>query len=176
MGLMAALVVIVLLGLAWVSFTRARPDAQRAASAPKRTSGPSFSPYWWLGAALLALVLLRFGGGWLVAAGGIVAAAARAVAPLMRLLHVVHAFRGATGSSRAGPAGAGAPTDGQGPMPPRPQRMTRREALEVFGLDESATHEDVQREYRRLMRKIHPDLGGSSYLAAKLNEAKDVLT
>ena len=176
MALMAALLVIVLLGLAWVSFKRARPDAQRAASAPKRTSGPSLSPYWWLGAVLLALVLLRFGGAWLVAAGGIVAAAVRALVPLMRLLHVVHAFRGATGSAHAGPAGAGAPPDGQGAPPPRSPRMTRREALDVFGLDESATQQDVQREYRRLMRKIHPDLGGSSYLAAKINEAKDVLT
>src|SRR5690349_4156393 len=100
---MAALLVIVLLGLAWVSFTRARPDAQRATSAPKRTSGPAFSPYWWLVAVLLAVVLLRFGGGWLVAAGGIVAAAARALGPLLRVLHAVHAFRGATGSAQAGP-------------------------------------------------------------------------
>jgi hypothetical protein len=119
-------------------------------------------------------VLLRFGGAWLVAAGGIVAAAVRALVPLMRLLHVVQAFRGATGSAHAGPAGA--PPGGAGAMPPRSQRMTRKEALDVFGLDDSATREDVQREYRRLMRKIHPDLGGSSYLAAKINEAKDVLT
>ena len=54
--------------------------------------------------------------------------------------------------------------------------MTRHEALQVLGLDEHATAEDVQREYRRLMRKVHPDLGGSGYLAAKLNEAKDVLS
>ena len=176
MGLMAALLVIVLLGLAWVSATRARPEAQRPAAAPKRTSGPSFSIYWWLGAALVALVLLRFGGAWLVAAGGIVAAAVRALVPLLRLLHVVQAFRGATGSGHAGPAGAGAPPGASGAVPPRAQRMTRKEALDVFGLDDSATREDVQREYRRLMRKIHPDLGGSSYLAAKINEAKDVLS
>ena len=54
--------------------------------------------------------------------------------------------------------------------------MTREEALQILGLDERATQGDVQREYRRLMRKVHPDLGGSSYLAAKLNEAKDVLS
>jgi DnaJ-class molecular chaperone len=54
--------------------------------------------------------------------------------------------------------------------------MSRQEALQVFGLGESATREDVQREYRRLMRQVHPDLGGSSYLAAKINEAKDVLS
>jgi curved DNA-binding protein CbpA len=54
--------------------------------------------------------------------------------------------------------------------------MTRREALEVLGLDAHATPEDVHREYRRLIKKIHPDLGGSTYLAAKVNEAKDVLS
>jgi DnaJ-class molecular chaperone len=53
--------------------------------------------------------------------------------------------------------------------------MTRQEALRVLGLEATATQEDVQREYRRLMKKLHPDLGGSSYLAAKLNEAKEVL-
>jgi curved DNA-binding protein CbpA len=53
--------------------------------------------------------------------------------------------------------------------------MSRQEALQVLGLDASATQDDVRREYRRLIKKLHPDLGGSSYLAAKLNEAKDVL-
>jgi curved DNA-binding protein CbpA len=53
--------------------------------------------------------------------------------------------------------------------------MSRQEALQVLGLDRNATDDDVRREYRRLMKKLHPDLGGSGYLAAKINEAKDVL-
>ena len=54
--------------------------------------------------------------------------------------------------------------------------MTRTEALEVLGLTESATADDVNRAYRDLMKKVHPDMaGGSTYLAKKLNEAKDVL-
>lgn len=53
--------------------------------------------------------------------------------------------------------------------------MSRREALEVLGLDDGATSDDVRREYKKLMKKLHPDLGGSGYLAAKINEAKDVL-
>ncbi|MET0410314.1 MAG: DnaJ domain-containing protein [Polyangiaceae bacterium] len=58
----------------------------------------------------------------------------------------------------------------------RPKRMSRREALEVLGLPEGASKDDVLREYRRLMKRLHPDVGGSSYLATKLNEAREVLS
>ncbi|MEY2930000.1 MAG: hypothetical protein RL033_749 [Pseudomonadota bacterium] len=54
--------------------------------------------------------------------------------------------------------------------------MSRREALEMLGLDERASRDDVQREYKRLIKRLHPDLGGSTYLTAKLNEARDVLS
>lgn len=53
--------------------------------------------------------------------------------------------------------------------------MSRREALEILGLDEPVTAKDVKAAHRRLMQKLHPDRGGSSYLAAKINRAKDVL-
>lgn len=54
-------------------------------------------------------------------------------------------------------------------------RMTRDEALEVLGLKEGANTTEIKKAYKTLMAKIHPDQGGSGYLAAKLNEAKDVL-
>ncbi|HEX4339608.1 MAG TPA: DnaJ domain-containing protein [Polyangiaceae bacterium] len=54
-------------------------------------------------------------------------------------------------------------------------RMTRDEALRVLGLPPGATREQIVAEYRRLMKRVHPDQGGTTYLATQLNEAKDCL-
>jgi DnaJ family protein C protein 19 len=55
------------------------------------------------------------------------------------------------------------------------ERMTRAEAYEVLGLAPGASKERILAEYRRLMKKVHPDQGGTTYLATRLNQAKDVL-
>lgn len=58
------------------------------------------------------------------------------------------------------------PTNGQ---------MTAEEAWEVLGLDPGASADDIRAMHHRLMTKLHPDVGGSNYLASKVNEARDIL-
>lgn len=68
-------------------------------------------------------------------------------------------WRDAAGAQDAGGAGS----------------MSRREALRVLGLDDGADAEAIRRAYRRLMKKVHPDQGGSAELASRVQAARDAL-
>jgi hypothetical protein len=64
---------------------------------------------------------------------------------------------------------------GQQASEPEQSMMSREEAYAVLGLKPGAKRDHIIEAHRRLMQRLHPDRGGSDFLAAKLNQAKDVL-
>lgn len=58
---------------------------------------------------------------------------------------------------------------------PASSGMTKEEAYKILGLEAGAAAAEIRKAHRRLMQRLHPDAGGSSFLAARINEARDVL-
>lgn len=108
-------------------------------------------------AALIALALILTG------RGGVVVGLAAVAAPYL------------FARWRSGPGGVQG--DGGRQAPPRTSSsaMTRDEAYAVLGLAPGAGEAEIRAAHRRLMKACHPDHGGSDALAARVNQAKDVL-
>jgi hypothetical protein len=66
-------------------------------------------------------------------------------------------------------------TAGPESSPGAGERIDRHEAYQVLGLRPDASREEIRIAHRRLIQRVHPDHGGSSYLAARINQARDVL-
>jgi len=120
--------------------------------------------------AVVLLVLLRLGLPWLAVIGTALVAVLRFAMPLLIRLLPLWLLR------RANAGNAGMPgSSGAGPGFRKSPDMTRAHALEVLDLAEGATRDEILKAYKDLIKKVHPDRGGSSYLAAEVNRARDVL-
>ena len=101
----------------------------------------------------------------------------RSVDPDGARLLEVYFDRRFSGWRQAGDGGrdaGGADAGGIGPNR-RGGTITEDEAYEILGLKKGAARQDIARAHRDLMKKLHPDHGGTTDLAARVNEAKDVL-
>ena len=130
--------------------------------------------------------LRQFVDGWRLPLGGILALASVALGMMGR---APLAFLAGCGASyllfgtvpflwrtSSGPNDSGTRDRTAASPPPKPvTAMSKKEALNVLGLREGASKEEIRAAHRRLIQQTHPDKGGTNYLAAKINEAKDVL-
>ena len=55
------------------------------------------------------------------------------------------------------------------------KKMGKEEALEILGLDSIATKDEIIERYNKLIKKNHPDLGGSEWITKRINKARDIL-
>ncbi|MGE0223936.1 MAG: DnaJ domain-containing protein [Acetobacteraceae bacterium] len=117
-----------------------------------------------LGGIALALLLILSGRGGLALSGLLL------FGPL--LWQKFRAFR--HGQAAPGP-GARQGGGGYNPFRQASGPMTRDEAYQVLGLAAGASEAEIRAAHRRLMRGAHPDSGGSDWLAARVNQARDVL-
>ncbi len=68
------------------------------------------------------------------------------------------------------------PHDPAGQPPPSAgDAMSHQQALDILGLQPGASREAILRAHKRMMQKVHPDRGGSDYMAAQINQAKKTL-
>jgi DnaJ homolog subfamily C member 19 len=127
-----------------------------------------------IGIGFVLIMFARAGMPWLAAVGGLALAGLRFVWPIVvRLLPWIVTWKL---SQRSKPPSTGGRSLGSdAPEAPLSTRMSRHDALSILGLSEGASDEAIQQAYTILIKKVHPDRGGSAYLAARVNLARDVL-
>ncbi len=103
---------------------------------------------------------------WLYALGGSIAAFTPRLIRALSYLPLINRFRQQYTQQKSGQQSAGRANPG---------KMTAEQAREILGVPASATREEIIKAHKRMMQKVHPDRGGSDYLAAQINQAKDTL-
>ena len=133
-----------------------------------------------VGVVAAVLIFARVGLHWIGVAIAATWALLRGLAPYaLRLAPLFQRGRASEQKQQQdrGPSGsASSANEAPGAKTKPKQLMSRKEALDVLGVEDGASREAILVAYRNLIRKVHPDSpGGSNYLATKLNQAKDVL-
>ena len=106
---------------------------------------------------------------WLYALGGSIAAFTPRLISALRYLPLINRFRQQYTQQKSQQSGQ------QSAGRANPGKMTAEQAREILGVKTNATRDEIIKAHRRMMQKVHPDRGGSDYLAAQINQAKDTL-
>lgn len=153
----ALLLLLVLAGLLWGLRWFLRTPPQEVARALKGKGG--------LAALGLLILLALLAHSWLLPLlGALAALAARMLPYLPRLWPLIERLLQRQAGTKTSNAAGG-----------RAMPETVAQAYEILGLRPGASREEIVAAHRRLMQKVHPDRGGSDFLAAQINRAKEIL-
>ncbi len=110
---------------------------------------------------------------WLYALGGSIAAFMPRVISALKYLPLINRFRQQYTQNHTRQSGQQSGQKSAGRA--NPGKMTTSEARDILGIKPDASREEIIKAHKRMMHKVHPDRGGTDYLAAQLNQAKDTL-
>ncbi len=152
------ILLLAVVGVVYILFRRAQASSPEKRRAEYIKLG--------LGIAVVVVIGLTLTGRmhWIGAAlTGLLVGLRQLLPTLIRLFPMLASLRGKQAAANEAKPPSSGPT------------MSPTEALAVLGLEEGASEEEIIVAHRKMIQKIHPDRGGSDYLAAKINQAKDTL-